>query len=269
MDDGQPRHDCASSAAPIVKEDRTVRRPLSLLALLLVGLSALQAQAAERLLTVGYYDFPPVMYRDEHGVTRGEMADLTRQVLRQAGYQPRFRQLPSARLYAALVDGTVDVWLGAPGKIELRSHTLESRHNVGHTQLNLYHRADTPPPRIPDSLAGQGLIILNGYSYWPRINRLLQDPALDIRLLRTASHHSALAMLLHRRADYLLDYQLPAEQVRREQGLAALPHVVLQRVPVHFIVSRHIADSEAVLDNLDRAFVELRAAGRLAALPEG
>jgi len=76
-------------------------------------------------------------------------------------------------------------------------------------------------------------------------------------------------MLRYRRADYLLDYQLPAEQARRDQGLEPLPHLVLQQVPIHFIVSRHVADSAAVLADLDRAFLALRAAGRLPGLPEG
>lgn len=237
---------------------------------LLLGLAAVsQAQAAGRTLTVGYYDFPPVMYGDSHGVTRGEMAELTRLVLRRAGYRPRFRRLPSARLYTALKSGSVDIWLGAPGKPELRAHTRESAHSLGRVDLNLYHRADTPTPRIPKSLVGQGVIVINGYSYWPSVNQLLQDPALDIRLLRTATHESALAMLRYRRADYLLDYQLPAEQARRDQGLEPLPHLVLQQVPIHFIVSRHVADSAAVLADLDRAFLALRAAGRLPSLPEG
>jgi len=70
---------------------------------LLLGLAAVsQAQAAGRTLTVGYYDFPPVMYGDSHGVTRGEMAELTRLVLRRAGYRPRFRRFPSALLNTAL-----------------------------------------------------------------------------------------------------------------------------------------------------------------------
>lgn len=196
----------------------TVYRMLPIFVLLL-GLAAVsQAQAAGRTLTVGYYDFSPVMYGDSHGVTRGEMAELTRLVLRRAGYRPRFRRLPSARLYTALKSGSVDIWLGAPGKPELRAHTRESAHSLGRVDLNLYHRADTPTPRIPESLVGQGVIVINGYSYWPSVNQLLQDPALDIRLLRTATHESALAMLRYRRADYLLDYQLPAEQARRDQG---------------------------------------------------
>jgi len=203
---------------------------------LLLGLAAVsQAQAAGRTLTVGYYDFPPVMYGDSHGVTRGEMAELTRLVLRRAGYRPRFRRLPSARLYTALKSGSVDIWLGAPGKPELRAHTRESAHSLGRVDLNLYHRADTPAPRIPESLVGQGVIVINGYSYWPSVNQLLQDPALDIRLLRTATHESALAMLRYRRADF--PARLPAAgrtgPARPGSRAAAAPGAAAGADPFH------------------------------------
>lgn len=238
-------------------------------ALLLGGCGlAHSAPPTQAPLTVGYYEFPPAIYSDPQQRARGPVAELTRRVLRRAGYRARFRSLPSARLYAGLKSGSVDLWAGAPGKPELAVHTLESRHTLGRIHLNLYYRPDTPPPRIPEDLAGQGVILISGYSYWPEIIDMLQDPALGVRVVHTSNHESALQMLRYRRANYVLDYQAPVSQARQRLRLGELPFLPISEVPIHFIVSRYAADSEAVLAALDRAYDELRAAGEDVRLPD-
>lgn len=196
------------------------------------------------------------------------MVDLTRRVLEHAGYRPRFRGLPSARLYAALKDGTIDLWPGAPGKPELQADTLEGRETLAQISLNLYYRPDTPPPQVPKSLTGHGVIVIGGYNYWPAVNQMLHDPQLNIRLHRTSSHASALEMLQHRRADYLLDYQIPVNQALQRLGIPALPYETIHEMPIRFIVSRRLIDSQSVIDALDRAYAEMAAAGEDLSLPD-
>jgi len=178
-----------------------------------------------------------------------------------------FRALPGARLYAALENGSIDLWPGAQGKPELAAHTLEGRHTLSQINLNLYHRTGTPVPRIPDDLAGKALILIGGYSYWPNINAILENPALDLRLLRTSNHLSALEMLRRKRGDYLLDYQIPVEQARQRLNMEELPYLRLTQVPIHFIVSRHAQDAEAIVEALDQAYETLRQAGEDLSLP--
>ncbi|UPQ82212.1 transporter substrate-binding domain-containing protein [Pseudomonas knackmussii] len=226
------------------------------------------ASETSRTLIVGYYDFPPAIYSDPQGQPQGPLVALTRRVLARAGFKAQFRGLPSARLYAALQNGSVDLWPGAPGKPELRSDTLEGRETLAHISLNLYHRPDTPRPTMPSSLRKRGVIIIGGYNYWPQVNQMLHDPQLQIRLHRTATHTSALEMLKHRRADYLLDYQVPVSQALKRLGMEALPHVELHKVAIRFIVSRHADDSQTVVNSLDRAYAEMSAAGEDLSLPE-
>lgn len=221
-----------------------------------------------RTLTVGYYDFPPAIYTDAQSRPQGPVVGLTRKVLERAGFHARFRGLPSARLYAALKDGTVDVWPGAPGKPELLTDTLEGRETLAQISLNLYHRPDTPPPDVPQSLAGRGVIVIGGYNYWPAVNQMLHDPQLDIRLHRASNHASALEMLQHRRADYLLDYQIPVNQLLQRLGLPALPYETIHQMPIRFIVSRHADNSRNIINALDRAYAEMAAAGEDMSLPE-
>jgi polar amino acid transport system substrate-binding protein len=236
----------------------------------LLWLPSLAATAeidALRQVSVGFYEFPPYSYTDAQGRPSGAILELSARLLRHAGYQAHFRSYPGARLYSGLQDGSVQLWPGAPGKADLAGHTLESRHLLGEISLNLYFLRDTPLPRLPDDLKDSGVILISGYSYWQEVNQWLADPALGIVAHRTASHTAALEMLQRRRGDYLLDYQTPVEQARRRLGMAELPFVQLQRLPLTLIVSRRAPGAEALRDALDRAYEELRAAGEDLQLP--
>ena len=223
-------------------------------------------QAPELTISVGYYEFPPYSWTDEHGLPRGSILVLTERLLRHAGYRGQYRSLPNARLYAGLRDGSVQLWPGAGGKTELDGHTFEARNAIGEIKLALYARPGQPAPRIPDDLHGRGIILISGYSYWPAVNRLLADRSLELRLHRTSSHLSALEMLLRQRGDYLLDYQDPVRQASRTLGLAELPYTELQNLQLRLIASRSAAGSAELLEALDRAYEELRAAGEDLAL---
>lgn len=228
---------------------------------LLAWLCCASSLAAQPTVSVGYYEFPPYSWTDDDGKPRGSILALTERLLRHAGYRGQYRSLPGARLYAALRDGSIQLWPGAGGKAKLAGHTYEARHAMGRFSLALYHRRDTPPPRIPEDLKGRAIIVISGYSYWRSVNDLLADPALQIRTHRTSTHASALEMLLRKRGDYLLDCQAPVEQVRKELGLSPLPYKALQTMQLRLIASRHAEGSQRLLDDLDSAYQALQSAG--------
>ncbi|WAC43071.1 transporter substrate-binding domain-containing protein [Pseudomonas sp. SL4(2022)] len=228
---------------------------------------AAPADTPKPLVQVGYYEFAPYSYTDRSGQPQGAMLQLSKRLLEHAGYRAELRSYPSARLYNALQDGSVQVWPGAPGKPELREHTLETRALLGEIILNLYFRQDTQMPRLPEDLKGRGVIMISGYTYWHSINRMLADPQLGIRQHRTGTHTAALEMLQRRRGDFLLDYQATVEQARQRLGMSELPFIELQRIPLKLIVSRHTPGAEALRDALDRAYAELQAAGEDLRLP--
>lgn len=219
------------------------------------------------LVQVGYYEFPPYSYTDSRGRPKGAILQLSKRLLEHAGYRAELRSYPSARLYNALQDGSVHVWPGAPGKVELRGHTLETHTKLGEIVLNLYFRRDTLIPRLPEDLKGRGVIMISGYTYWQPVNEMLNDPQLGIEQHRTGTHTAALEMLKHRRGDFLLDYQTPVEQARRRLGMVELPYVELLRIPLKLIVSNKTPGAEALRDALDRAYAELQATGEDLRLP--
>ena len=228
----------------------------------LLWLHAAHAAEAERRVHVGYYEFPPYSYTDEQGLPSGAGLELAARLLDEAGYQADFRSYPGARLYSGLLDGSIELWLGASGKPELAEHTLEGKHLLGEISLNLYFRLDTPAPIIPDDLHDRGVILITGYSYWQEVNQWLEDPVRNIIHHRTRSHTSALEMLQRRRADYLLDYRAPVEQAMRTLDMGELPFVELQRLPLRLIYSRRAPDAERLRADLDRVYQQLLDAGK-------
>lgn len=262
LDRHRPKNDKTANS-----RDTSMPRRFCLILIALLWLPVACAAGSERRIHVGYYEFPPYSYTDDQGHPSGVGLELTARLLDEAGYQAEFRSYPGARLYNGLIDGSIALWFGAPGKPELAEHTLESRYLLGQIALNLYYRPGTAPPRLPDDLQGRGVILITGYSYWQGINQWLQDPALHITLHRTSRHTAALEMLLRRRGDLLLDYQMPVEQARRSLGIGDLPFVEVQRLQLKLIVSRHAANAVQLRDALDHAYQRLQARGEDLQLP--
>jgi len=242
---------------------------LALGALLYSGLGCAEsAPSGPPVVTVGLLEFPPYSYSDAAGRPQGSVLDLSKRLLRQAGYQGKFRILPGARLYAGLRDGSVQLWPGAPGKAELQGHVLEGRIVLVEDDLALYFRPDTRLPRLPQDLAGRTIILISGFGYWKPYSDWLSDPTLNLRISRPHSHNAALEMLLRHRGDFLLDYHGPVEQARQRLGLAELPHLLLYHLTAKMIVSKRAPGAEALRDALDRAYEELQAQGEDLRLPE-
>lgn len=232
-------------------------------ALLLGGLAQASDHNAKRTLVVAYYDFPPLSYTNKQQQATGAAISLVRRLGEHAGYPLIFRQLPSARVYQGLLDGSIDIWPGALGKPELAGHVLPSRAMIGHTELNLYRRPGTLPPSLPDDLRNREIILIQGYTYWQTATALLGDPQLKVRPHTTSSHESALLMLFKERGDYLLDYSAPVNAARQALQLPELPYTTLFRLDLSIIFSRLAPGAEQIRDDFDQAYIALLAAGEL------
>lgn len=233
----------------------------ALLTLLCCAGAHAQGTSTPITINVGYYEFPPYSWTGPDGTPQGSILRLTERLLRHAGYRGTYRAYPGARLYAGLRDGSVQLWPGAGGKPELEGHTLEARNSIGAINLSLFYRRDTAPPQLPQGLAGRGVILISGYSYWKPVTDWLGDPTLGLTTHRTSTHEAALEMLQRHRGDFLIDYQSPVEQARQTLGFEPLHSTLLHRLQLRLVASRHAAGSTLLLQKLDQAYEELQAAG--------
>lgn len=220
-----------------------------------------------RVLQIGYYDFAPTIYTTEQGQAAGPLADLLERLFHQAGYAYQFKKLPIARLYNQLRDGGVDIWAGAPHKEELRGHVTNGQQQLTQVALNLYYLPETDTPKLPEDVRAQVMIVINGFSYWPKTNALLLAPERGVIQLRTNNRHAALELLLRKRGMYLLDYQLPIDEALHDMGLGDLPYVPVEKLPIVLVGSNKTPDIQNIIATLDQAYETLLEAGEDVSLP--
>lgn len=215
---------------------------------------------SQPVIKVGYYEFPPLSYTDKQGNPKGSILELCRMLLTDQGYNVIFKGLPSARLYRDLISGDIDIWLGAPGKRELAEHVLESTQRIGDVTLGLFYHPDTPAPELPNDLKDKKIILISGYSYWIPATQWLADSSLNLQTTRTSQHSAAIAMLMRKRGDYLLNYLGPMHAAQQELGLNGLklPYIPINSIPLTFIVSRKSAQPEQLLNDLETAYITYR-----------
>lgn len=221
-----------------------------------VCMSSIAIAQEKPLITVGYYEFPPATYTDSSGNPAGSGVELCRTLLHNANYEVEFKALPSARLYAQLISGDVDLWLGAANKPELIGYTLESTRIIGEITLALFYHPDTKPPQLPEGLQGKKIILISGYNYWPPVSQWLTDSSLNLTLTRTRQHASAIEMLMRKRGDYLLDYLEPMRDTLQRLGLKRqhMPYIKIHTAPLSFIVSKRADNAERLLADLELQF---------------
>lgn len=216
---------------------------------------------SQPVVTVGYYDFPPIAYTDKQGNPQGSFVELCRTLLTSKGYRVIFKDLPSARLYSNLISGDIDMWLGAPGKPALANHVLESSQYIDEVTLALFYHPDAPAPELPSDLKDKKIILISGYSYWLPATQWFTDSSLNLKTTRTSQHSSAIAMLVRKRGDYLLNYLPPMHTAQQELGIDGLkiPYISIKSIPLTFIISRKSAQPEQLLNDLESAYINYRA----------
>lgn len=225
------------------------------------GYAQLAADSEMPLVRVGIMMFPGFSEMDEHGQAVGKTVRLTRRLLEQAGYRAEIRIMPAARIWRGLEGGQVHLWPGIVNKPGLDSHTLLTDRDLGQVGINLYYRAGEPVPELSSGLDGKRLIRITNYTYIQSLVSKLNDPGSGLVPVSSISHRGALQMLLKRRGDYLLDYEVQIEAAARELGIDVPPSVQLAEQPMRFVLSLNSGFAPQLKADLDRAFDELAARG--------
>lgn len=193
------------------------------------------------------------------GEPENPLLRLAAPLFERAGIPWRARVLPAARLFDYLRDGQTDFSMLVRNPA-LDGCCLLSRQPVAATELRVYRRKDRPAVTDRRDLAGKEVITIHGYSYGALL-AFIRDPANGVVNHGTSSHEAAFAMLERGRADYVLDYAGPAEEVLARQPVDGLAHDVIDRLDVHLVLSRAYPDAEKVMARLEAAAAGLRVDG--------
>jgi len=218
--------------------------------------SSIQAEP----LRVGVLDFPPFYVVKSEFEVSGILSDIIRKTLDRAGVKYVMSGFPPKRLYLNLADGTTQLFMGIRGVPEYEGHVLYSNIKAEEIEVRLYTLKDKPLLRSLNDLKGKKVITQRGYGYGGMVT-FLEDPANNITVDPTDGHDLLFKKLIRGRADYLLDYNQPAESVIKKDKITGLKYSIIKKLKVQFIISKQTPDAENLLKKIDAAYLALKKEG--------
>ncbi len=231
------------------------------LLLLIALLVPLMAVGEDRILKVGYIDFPPYQFRNATGEPDGRFIRLTRQVAEEAGYELEFLYLPAARVYHYLESGNIDVWQGFSGNPALGEQVMESRTVPIRVAYGVWYLSSTAQPRHFQDLYGNTLITITGYNY-AGLTRYFSHTK-TLRAVSTADHRSALEMLERGRGEYLLNYQEPVLNLLLAEPVPGIRFTPMWVRDAAWLFSDVSGNAATWRDDFDQAWERLAVSGRV------
>lgn len=211
-----------------------------------------------RTLKVGYIEFPPVFYTNDKGNPEGILIDLASKIIPEAGYEWQAFSYPVKRMAGYIVSGKLDLWIGLNTIPVFENNAYKSSIKVHEITLKVY-RTDKRLPDIknPEDLKNKSVIILSGYSYGGWIN-FINNRINSVKYTKAHNHDSALKMLKAGRADYLLNYNRPAEKAIKKSSEENIYSNTVSSFGAYFVVSKKVPDAENILKNLEAAYLKLK-----------
>jgi polar amino acid transport system substrate-binding protein len=157
---------------------------------------------------------------------------------------------PAHRMYRRLELGksNFSILVRAP---RLSKYCIFSKNPVVFTELRVYRKSSSPAVTSKEDLAGKSVILIRGYSYGG-IGKYLRASANHVVVNETSQHESAFAMLRYHRAEYLLDYAGPSEEILTGHPHPNVTYDVLTRLDVFLVLSKTYPNSKAVMAEMER-----------------
>jgi len=221
---------------------------------------ALKLEAQE--IAIGALNFPPFYLVEDGQEPSGILIDYMKASLDKCSITYSIQGYPAKRLYKYLADGRTNIFLGPKGVPELEGNVLYGNEKITQIDLRIYTRQETPLPKTKEALKGITIITIRGYGYGGLI-KFLEDPANHIKLDVTDAHKFAFKKLQLKRADYLLDYSVPAETTLKSVIIRGIQNYSISLLDVFFIVSKKTPDAEKLLKQVEQAFVDLKKEGKI------
>lgn len=200
----------------------------------------------------GMFDMPP-FYNVKNGAPTGGICyDIMTKMLEKAKIPYVAQVYPAPRLYANLISGKTDVFIGIKNVPAYKDKVLYGETPVSNAELGVYSLR-APPVKTKMDLIGKSVIVVRGYGYGGLID-FLKDPANKIHLFETTTHLSALKMLEGKRGDYLLDYTATINDILKDNPNPKITLSILSNIPLYLIVSKATPNGGQLLEKLMAAF---------------
>lgn len=213
-------------------------------------------------LKLGYIEFPPFTYTDDHGKPAGILIDLAKKVYPEAGCDFVAVSYPVRRLASYIGSGDLDIWMGLKTLPEFEGKSYVGKSVIAELVLRAYTRGKKAPILTQADLAGKSIIVMRGYSYGGWIT-FIEDPKNKVNHIKANKHDAAFNMLLAGRAEYLLDYKEPSETALQKIKIPDLSYNQISALPCYFVVTKKLPEGQEIVDRLDKVYEKMKKQGKV------
>ncbi|MBY6103863.1 substrate-binding periplasmic protein [Marinobacter nauticus] len=201
----------------------------------------------------------------------GYMVDIAREIFAEAGFDLEYRNYGWARSLSLARENRIDGVIGAL-KGDAPDFVFPER-SMGTARIGLYtHPESQWQYKGLGSLNGKTLLVINGYSYSPELDRYIADYADDPERVWVISGAAplgrALRLLAQERTDTFAEDQAVMSWFLQEQAGYTTPRLagVAHQAPVYIAFAAENPRAEELARLLDMGLARLTETGRLNAI---
>ncbi|MCW8915559.1 MAG: amino acid ABC transporter [Magnetovibrio sp.] len=217
---------------------------------IIVGLSS-SAHAQEPL----EYAYPDISVwttqRDSDGKLKNPLVKLAKPLFEKAEIPWSAQDYPAKRMFERLRQGTSKFSMLVNAKSALAGCCLLSKQRVAVVEIRMYRRPGSPAVLTKSDLNGKNVITIRGYSYagW---RNYINEPSHNIVNNVAGDHMAAFSMLEAGRADYVLDYAGPAEEVLAAKSMEEdVTFDSVSQTDVFLVLNKKYPNAEQVMAKLE------------------
>lgn len=216
------------------------------------GLSFVYASETSPIIEYAYPDQSVWTTKvDEQGVLKNPLLHVAEELFAQLNLEWSAKPYPAARMFERLErgDSNFSMLVKAPRLLDSCNFSKEP---IVFTELRVYRKANVPAIETKEDLQGKSVIVIHGYSYGG-IGKYVRDKTNNVLTFEAKRHESAFNMLAYNRADYLLDYMGPSDEVLTDQPIPGVTYDTLTRLNVYLVLIKDYPDSEAMMRRMEHA----------------
>lgn len=193
--------------------------------------------------------------RDSKGILQNPLLKVADSLFSDLQVTWTAKPYPANRMFERLEEGKSNFSILVKAS-RLKNSCIFSKMPVTYSELRVYRRSGASPVNKLEDFANKQVITIRGYSYG-KIGKYLKTPDNKVTIYEAPQHQSAFSMLNHARADYLLDYSGPSEEMLEAEPVPDVSYDVLARLDVFLVLSKTYPNAHEVMTTLEEAFQKI------------
>ena len=225
--------------------------------------SQAHAQEMGKAIEFAYPDLPVwTLKKNDQGEALSPFVDYARELFQKAEIPLTTAAYPPKRVYSRVIGGESAFGILVDAPI-LKDCCVRSKAPVGHLVINVYSLKGAPRITSQDSLLGNTVVLMHGYTYG-KLREFLEMYSASTEIVDAANYSDLFTAFFKRkkasrhREIYVVSYEGPSEEILAklvqdsETKRGDIQADTLFRLPVNLVLSKSYPDAEKVMQRLER-----------------